>query len=95
MAAGVLDRVPVDQINERAAAMRPGRFALTLIAAPLIALGWLTAVGFAWAWKGGRWVTAAFLVGWTTAHGPTKSQQIAAQKATIEAQAMRLSRFEG
>lgn len=95
MAAGVLDRVPVDEINARAASMRPGRFALTLIAAPLIALGWLTAVGFAWLWKSGRWVTAAFLVGWGRAHGPTKGQQITQLKATIADQDMRLSRFSG
>lgn len=95
MAAAILDRVPVDEITERAAAMRPGRFALTLAALPFLVLGWVCAIVFAVAWKAGKWVTAAFLVGWGNAHGPSKSQQIAQLTATVEALNMRLSRFEG
>lgn len=95
MAAGVLDKVPVDAISARARDIKPGRFVLTLIASVLYGTGKLTAIGFAVAWKAGRWCAAAFLVGWESAHGPTKGQQITALKATIEAQNMRLSRFEG
>lgn len=94
-AATLLDRIPVDEISERAAAMKPGRFALTLAAAPLVLLGFLCAVVFGVAWKAGRWVAAAYLVGYGRAHGPSKAQQIAELKAMVEAQAMRLSRFDG
>jgi hypothetical protein len=95
MAAGVLDRVPVDEITARAAEMRPGRAVLTVVAAALFGVGWACAIVFATLWKCGRWVAAAFLVGYGRAHGPTKSQIIAQQKATIAAQEMRLSRFSG
>lgn len=95
MAAGVLDRVPVDEITARAAMMRPGRFVLTLIAAPLFALGWACAIVFATAWKAARWVAAAFMVGFSRAHGPTKSQIIAQQKAQLALQKTQLDRFIG
>lgn len=95
MAAGVLDRIPVDQIEARAASMRPGRFALTVTGGLLFAVGWLCAVTFAVAWKAGKWCAAAFLVGFESTHGPSKRQQITALRARVAAQDMQLSRFSG
>ena len=93
MAAGVLDRVPVDEITERAAAMRPGRFALTLAAIPFFLVGYAVAVVFGVLWKCGKWVAAAFLVGWTRAAGPSKTTRIAALTAQVEDLQMQVSRF--
>jgi hypothetical protein len=68
---------------------------LTLVALPLFVLGYGSAIVGAVCWRGCRWTAAAFLVGWSRAHGPSKGQQIVQLKATIEAQEMRLSRFSG
>lgn len=63
----VLERIPVDRINERAAAIRLLPLLLSLLAVPFVGLGWLvfwvaTSVGVAV-----KWVSAAFLVGYDMA----------------------------
>ena len=49
----VTERIPLDRIEDRARHAHPGRVLLTLLAAALFALGWLTCKAFAVAWLGG------------------------------------------
>ena len=59
----VLDRVPVDEITERAQQVHFGRVLLTVFAALFYAIGWLAgAVFMALAWSG-----TAVKVGWLEA----------------------------
>lgn len=59
----VLDRVPVDEITERAQQVHLGRVLLTVFAAVFFAVGWLAgAVFMAIAWCG-----TAVKVGWLEA----------------------------
>lgn len=55
----VLDRMPVDQIAVRAAALRLGPMLLSLLMFPFFAIGWTTAKGFLVI----RWVIAAVMIG--------------------------------
>lgn len=77
----VADRIPLDRIEDRARAARPGRVALTVIAGLLFALGWLSFR--AWAllrracalgWLAVAWCGSAVIEGWQSAK--------AAQQAT-------------
>ena len=94
MAVALAD-IPVDEISQRAREIRPGRTALLLAAAPLFLLGFVLAKTFTVGWRSGRWVAAAFMVGWARAAGPSRSAQIIQLKATIKAQEIQLSRFSG
>jgi hypothetical protein len=92
---GVLDRVPVEEITARARAARPGHVLLTLIAAVLFAAGFVVAKVFAVVFLAGAWSLTAVQVGWESAHGPTRGQQIAALEAEIERLTAENSRFSG
>jgi hypothetical protein len=72
----VLDRVPVDEITAQARAVRPGRAALTLAAAVLFGLGWVTSRAFALLWLVFAWSWTAVRVGWEAEHGPSRGRQI-------------------
>jgi hypothetical protein len=95
MTTDVLARVPVDEITAQAREARPGRTALTLIAAVLFGLGWLVAKVFAVAWLALTWSWTAVRLGWEAQHGPSRRQRIAALEAEREELQARLSRFSG
>lgn len=75
MTASVLDRVPVDAITERARSARPGRTVLTVIAAVLFGLGWVTCKGLSVAWLAVAWCGSAVAEGWLAARGPQRRPQ--------------------
>ena len=60
----VLERVPLDRIDERARAADPGRAAATVIAAVLFGLGWLAARALSIMWAGVAWSASAVAEGW-------------------------------
>ena len=76
MTAGVLDRVPVDEINKRFREISLGHILLTIVGAIVIAVAWcaakvlLLAWFLLWGWI--KWVAAAFMVGWDAAAKSTK-----------------------
>jgi len=90
VAALTLD-IPVDEITARARQMTFTRFVQSLIALPFYLAGY----GMVYVWKASRWCAAAYLVGVNQARGPSKSEQIARLKATVESQRIQLSRFSG
>jgi hypothetical protein len=55
----VLERVPLEQISERASTIDPLSLLLRLLAAPLLALGFAVAM----LWAAMTWMCAAVLVG--------------------------------
>jgi hypothetical protein len=63
----VLDRIPVEQINARARQARPGRAVLTVIAAVLFGLGWVTFKTFTVTWFAVAWCGSAVAEGWIAA----------------------------
>ena len=95
MTTSVLDRVPVDEINAQAQQVKPGRAALTVIAAVLFGLGWIVARVFAVLWLGAMWCGVAVREGWRASHGPSRSQRLAAQAAELEELRTQLGRFSG
>ena len=84
MTTTVLDRVPVEEITERARSVRPGRFALQVLATILFGIGFATAKVFAVLFLSGAWSVTALRVGYEAAHGPTRSQQIETLTAEVE-----------
>jgi hypothetical protein len=60
----VLQRVPVDEINQRAREIHFWRTVATLLAGLLFAVGWLVAKGFTVLWLGVAWTATAVKVGW-------------------------------
>lgn len=95
MTTTVLDRVPVDRITEQARQARPGRTLLTLIAGALFGIGWLAAKAFAVVWLAGTWSWTAVGVGWQSAHGPSRGQQITALSAEVQALRDQVKRLGG
>jgi len=91
----ITERIPLDSITEQAHQVRPGRTALTLIAAVLYGLGWITARVFAVLWLAGVWSAVAVREGWRASHGPSRRTQIAVLEAQVEEQKTQLSRFSG
>jgi hypothetical protein len=67
----VLDRVPVERISERARTASPGRVVLTVIAAVLFGLGWVTYKALAGVWFVIAWCGAAVAEGWQSARAGT------------------------
>lgn len=67
MATTLIDRVPVDRITAEARNIHAGRTLLTLVAAVLFAVGWITAKVFTVAWVAIAWGMAAVKVGWQDA----------------------------
>jgi hypothetical protein len=68
----VLDRVPLEDINTRARDVHFGRTLLTVIAALLYAVGWLTAKILGGIWLTLAWSAVAVKVGWTEARAGTR-----------------------
>jgi len=58
------DRVPVDEISERARKVSFARTALTVLAGLLFGLGWVVARAFRVAWTAVVWCAVAVQVGW-------------------------------
>ena len=56
----VLERVPLAEINARAATIDPVKALLSILAAPLVALGLVAAL----VWTALAWSSAAVMVGW-------------------------------
>lgn len=64
MAASLLERIPVEEITVQAREARPGRAALTVVAAVLFGAGWLAARLLTGAWLALVWSGTAVRVGW-------------------------------
>ena len=75
------DRVPVDSITQQAREVKFGRAVLTLIAAVLFGLGWVTSRVFAVLWLAFAWSWTAVRVGWEAEHGPSRGRQISSLTA--------------
>lgn len=60
----VLQGIPVDEINARAREIRLGRTLLTMLAAVLYGLGWVTAKTVRVIWMAIAWSAVAVKVGW-------------------------------
>lgn len=67
MATTLIDRVPVDRITAEARNIHAGRALLTLVAAVLFAVGWITAKVFIVTWAAIAWGAAAVKIGWQDA----------------------------
>jgi uncharacterized membrane protein YedE/YeeE len=93
MTATVLARVPVDEITAQARQVRPGRTVLTVIAAVLFGLGWVTARVFSVPWLAVMWCGLAVREGWQASHGPSRKAQIAALTEQVREQQVQLGRF--
>lgn len=89
------NQIHLDEITEQARAAKPGRTILTVVAAVLFGLGWCAAKTFAVVWLGVTWGFTAVRVGWQSAHGPSRSQRLAAMTAEIEDLRTRLARLGG
>jgi len=95
MTTTVLDRVPVDEITDQARQVRPARTLLTVIAAVLFGLGWVTARVFTVLWFSAMWAGVAVREGWRASHGPSRKTQIASQTAQIADLKAQLRRLGG
>lgn len=95
MAAGVLDRVPVDEITKRAHAARPGHALLTVIAGVLFGVAWCVAKLFGLLWLSVAWLYMAADEGWRAARGTTRPvpelAALQAENARLRAENARLS----
>jgi len=89
----VLAKIPVDAITAQAREVRFWRTVLTVIAAVLFGLGWVTARVFAVAWLAASWSWVAGREGWRASHGPSRAARLAAQQAEIHDLRTRLGRF--
>jgi hypothetical protein len=65
--------IPVDRITERARRIDPLRLLLTVLAAPLVALGWTAGKVVTVVWVVLAWSLAAVQVGWEDARSPGKA----------------------
>ena len=92
---GVLDRVPVDQISERASQIRFGRFVLALIALPLMLAGWAAAMTLPMIWKAGRWCAGAVLTGWDSVGAPSLRAQNAELREQVNELRLAVERLGG
>lgn len=63
----LLDRVPLERINDRARDVRPARVLLTLLAGLLFATGWVAFKACAVTWLAAAWCGSAVIEGWQTA----------------------------
>ena len=65
----LLERVPLDEINETAERITPARTAGSLLGGLLFLLGWVIAKVVIGVWFCCKWSFAAVLVGWKAARG--------------------------
>lgn len=89
------DQFTLDEITAQAKAVRPGRAVLTVIAAVLFGIGWVTARVFSVLWLAVMWTGVAVREGWRASHGPSRAMRLAAQEAQIDELNTQLSRFSG
>ena len=87
------ERIPLDGITAQAEAVKPGRAVLTVVAAVLFGLGWVTARVFAVLWLAAMWSGVAVREGWRASHGPSRAQRLAVQAAEIRELKVQLGRF--
>ena len=87
------EQFSLDDLAGKAQAVKPGRAVLTVIAAVLFGIGWVTARVFAVLWLAFTWSWVAVREGWRASHGPSRSQQIAALLAEREELRTQLGRF--
>lgn len=73
-ATSLLDRVPVDEIAERAHAARFGRTLLTLLAGLIFGTFWLVSKTLAVIWLAVAWCATAARLGWREARGNQPSR---------------------
>lgn len=59
----------LDQVDENARELRPGRVVLTVVFAVLFAIGWLVGAVFRAVWLVIAWAWAAAVVGFNTSSG--------------------------
>lgn len=91
MTASLLDRIPVDEITARAREAKPGRVALTVLAALLFGAGWVAAKSLAVAWLGVSWCFTAARLGWRDARGNQPSRaSLREENARLRQQIARL-----
>jgi hypothetical protein len=70
MAASLLERVPVDGITAQARQVHFWRTVLTVVAAVLFGIGWLTARLFGALWLALAWSGVAVREGWRAGRTP-------------------------
>lgn len=70
----VMQQVPLERINAEARQLDPVRVLLTLLAAPLFALGWLVAKVALVAWIVVAWSWTAARVGWQEGWSPQSAE---------------------
>ena len=63
----MLERVPLDRIEQRARQARPGRAVLVVVASVLFGLGWLAFKACAVTWLALAWCGSAVIEGWQSA----------------------------
>lgn len=71
----VLDRVPVGDIQTRAAEIDPAKLLLALLALPFLVLGWVAAKVWQVLWLIVSWSVAAVQVGWVEARKSGEDRQ--------------------
>lgn len=70
----VLQGIPVDEINARARDVQIGKTLLTILAAVLFALGWITAKTVRVIWLAVAWSAVAVKVGWQEGWKPATAR---------------------
>ena len=71
----VLDRVPVGDIQTRAAEIDPAKLLLAVLALPFLILGWVAAKVWQVLWLVISWSVAAVQVGWVEARKSGEDRQ--------------------
>ena len=71
----VLDRVPVGDIQTRAAEIDPAKLLLAVLALPFLVLGWVAAKVWQVLWLVVSWSVAAVQVGWVEARKSGEDRQ--------------------
>lgn len=71
----VLDRVPVGDIQTRAAEIDPAKLLLAVLALPFLVLGWVAAKVWQVLWLVVSWSVAAIQVGWVEARKSGEDRQ--------------------
>jgi hypothetical protein len=77
----VLERIPLEAIDERARAADPGRAAATVIAAVLFGTGWLAARALSLAWISLAWSVSAVAEGWAAGRSAQWARHVEKRRA--------------
>ena len=89
------EQFSLEDLEAKAREVKPGRAVLTVIAAVLFGVGWVTARVFSVLWLGAMWCGVAVREGWRASHGPSRAQQIASLQAQVAELRTQLGRFSG